>query len=107
MTTAQLYENVRLSMTVPKGSIYKRPEFGHRFDELSNEEVADESTRRRAETYAREALQWMLDVERGDTVEATAMYDEQDRLFVNVELTGSAGQSVSFSRFVGVSDVQQ
>lgn len=105
MTTAQLYENVRLSMTVPKGSLYKRPGFGHRFNELANE-VASEGTRRRAETYAKEALQWMLDVERGDTVEAAAIYDDQDRLFVSVELTSGAGQSVSFSRFVEVADVQ-
>lgn len=106
MTTAQLYENVRLSMTTPKGSIYKRPDFGHRFDELANE-VVSEDVRRRAETYGKEAVQWMLDVDRADTVESSAFYDDHDRLIVRVELQSATGQTVSFSRFVKVSDVQQ
>lgn len=106
MTTEQLYENVRLSMTTPKGAIYKRPEFGNRFDELANE-VVSEDVRRRSETYAKECVQWMLDVDRADTVEANAIYDEHDRLIVSVELLSATGQTVSFSRFVKVADVQQ
>jgi len=105
MTPAQLQDNVRLSLMVPKGSLYKRPDFGHRLNELSNE-VVSESTRRRAEAYAKEALQWMKEVDRAATVDATAVYDENDRLFLHVEVTSRSGSSVVFDRFVGVSDVQ-
>lgn len=105
MTTAQLYENVCLSMTVPKGTLYKRPEFGHRFNELANE-VASDGTRRRAEDYAREALAWMLDTGRVQTVDASAAYDDHDRLIVAVEVVSPSGQQVAFSRFVEVADVQ-
>ena len=31
MTTDQIKEEVQLSLTVAKGSFYKKPEFGHRF----------------------------------------------------------------------------
>lgn len=106
MTTAQLYENVRLSMTVPKGSLFKKPGFGNRLGELRTE-TASEDTRRRAETYAKEALQWMLDVGRAETVEASAVYDDHERLVIAVEVVSPAGQNVAFSRFVEVADVQQ
>lgn len=105
MTTAQLYENVCLSMTIPKGSLYKRPELGHRFAALANE-VASDDTRRRAEDYAQEALKWMRDSGRVRTVDASAAYDDHDRLIVAVEVVSPSGQQVAFSRFVEVSDAQ-
>ena len=45
MTTDQIKEEVQLSLTVAKGSFYKKPEFGHRFKELARDEefmVSDE-----------------------------------------------------------------
>ena len=101
MTTDQIKEEVQLSLTVAKGSCYKKPEFGHRFKELARE-VASEKTRSRAETYAAEALQWMIDYKHLKSVVSTATYVDSDKLQVHVECVAYNGDLIEFTRFVEV-----
>jgi len=101
MTTDQIKEEVQLSLTVAKGSFYKRPEFGHRFKELIRETVS-EKTRSRAENYAVEALQWMLDYKHLKSVESTASYADSDKLLVHVVCVAYNGDVIDFNRFVEV-----
>lgn len=103
MTTDQIKEEVQLSLTVAKGSFYKKPEFGHRFKELARE-VAPENTRSRAETYAVEALQWLIDYRHLKSVVSKASYDDSDKLLVHVECVAYNGDVIEFNRFVEVRD---
>jgi phage gp46-like protein len=105
MTLVQLKEEVELSMTVPKGSLYKRPEFGHRFKELARE-VCSDLVVRCARAYALEALQWMIDLGHADSMQAISSDVGAGRIYVSAEVFAKTGSSVSFSRFVEVSDVQ-
>ena len=88
-----------------KGSFYKKPEFGHRFKELARE-VASENTRSKAETYATEALKWMLDYKHLRSVESTATYADSDKLQVHVVCVAYNGDVIEFKRFVEVGDVR-
>ena len=105
MTTDQIKEEVQLSLTVAKGSFYKKPEFGHRFKELARE-VASENTRSKAETYAAEALKWMLDYKHLRSVESRATYADADKLLVHVVFIAYNGDVIEFKRFVEVGDVR-
>lgn len=105
MTTDQIKEEVELSLCIAKDSFYKKPEFGHRFKELVCE-AASENTRSRAETYAMEALQWMLDYKHLRSVNALASYVDADKLQLNVECVAYNGKAIEFQRFVEVGDVR-
>ena len=104
MKTDKIKEELELSLSIAKGSLYKKPEFGHRFKELARV-PASENTRSRAETYAKEALQWMLNYKHLRSVEVAATYDHNDRLLVHVECVAYNGDVIEFSRFVEVGDV--
>jgi phage gp46-like protein len=103
ITTAEkIKEEIKNSMTVAKGSFYKRPEFGHRFGELKRA-VATEATRRRAEDFAREALEWLVRIGHIAGLAARAVYSADNKLFVTVSATITAtGENIEFSRFVEV-----
>ena len=103
MTIEDLKEEIETSLTVAKGSFFKRPEFGHRFKELRNV-PASEKTRRMAEQFAVEALQWLITYKHARSVTATATYVSDDRLLLHVEAVLYVGQSVTFERFVEVYD---
>ncbi|PWJ70158.1 MULTISPECIES: phage GP46 family protein [unclassified Fibrobacter] len=105
MTFEDIKQEVELSLTVAKGSFFKKPEFGHRFKELLKA-VASENTRIRAVKYAEEALQWLLDIKHLKSVEAFASYDSADRLLINVECVAYTGKTITFSRFVEVGNVR-
>lgn len=104
MTSDKVKEEVQLSLTVAKGSLYKKPEFGHRFKELARV-PASENTRSMAETYACEALQWMLDYKHLRSVTANATYVADDKLQLKVECIAYNGAVIEFKRFVEVGDV--
>ena len=105
MTFDEIKEELQMSLTVARGSFYKKPEFGHRFGELKNA-VASETTRVKCESYAIEALQWMIDYKHLKSVTAVATYQTDDRLLLHVEATAYTGNTVEFERFVEVSDVR-
>lgn len=104
MNTEKIKEEVQLSLGIAKGSLFKKPEFGHRFKKLARV-PASENTRSRAETYACEALQWMLDYKHLRSVTADATYKNNDKLLVHVECVAYNGDVIEFSRFVEVGDV--
>ena len=78
-----------------------RVRLGDRFKELARE-VASEKTRSRAETYAAEALQWMIDYKHLKSVVSTATYVDSDKLQVHVECVAYNGDVIEFTRFVEV-----
>ena len=55
MKTDKIKEELELSLSIAKGSLFKKPEFGHRFKELARVS-ASENTRSQAESFAKEAL---------------------------------------------------
>ena len=103
MTFDNIREEIEMSLTVVKGNFFKRPEFGHRFRELRNA-PASEKTRRKTEQFAIEALQWLIDYKHVRSVTATATYQRDDRLLLHVEAVLYVGETVTFERFVEVSD---
>lgn len=103
MTFEDVKEEIETSLTVAKGSFFKKPEFGHRFRELRNA-PASEQTRHKAEQYALEALQWLVAYKHVRSVTASATYVSDDRLLLHVEAVLYVGQTVTFERFVEVSD---
>ncbi len=104
MTLDSIKEEIEMSLTVAKGSFFKRPEFGHRFRELRNARCS-ESTRRKCEAYALEALQWLIDYKHLRSVTAKAVIVKDGRIELAVEGTTYVGKTVNFKRFVEVSDV--
>lgn len=104
MIRSQIEEEIRLSLTISKGSFFKRPEFGHRLNELSRA-VASETTRNRAEKYARDAIQWMIDIKHLRSVEVSANYDQDDRLLINIDATTFNNKQITFKKYVEVGNV--
>lgn len=103
MTYEDLKEEMKTSLTVVKGSFFKRPEFGHRFRELRNA-PATEMTRHKAEQFALEALQWLITYKHARSMTATATYVSDSRLLLRIEAIRYAGETVSLERFVEVAD---
>ncbi len=103
MTFENVKEEIEMSLTVAKGSFFKRPEFGHRFRELRNAS-ASEKTRSKVELFALEALQWLIDYKHVRSVTATATYHSDDLILLHVEAVLYVGKTVTFERFVEVSD---
>lgn len=104
MTFENIKEEIEMSLTVAKGSFFKRPEFGHRFREL-RKVPASEKTRRKAEQFAVEALKWLIDYKHVRSVTATATYKKNDCLLLHVEAVLYVGKTITFERFVEVSNV--
>jgi len=104
MNIESLKEEVEMSLTVAKGSFYKRPEFGHRFKELRNA-VGSELTRIKCEAYASEALQWLISYKHAKSIKVNAFYVKSDCIKLNVEVVSYVDEPVTFTRFVEVSDV--
>lgn len=97
-----LFNNLVLSLTLPKGSWWFNPEFGHRFDELKKLTPQSE---RLAEEFAREALRWLIDTGRALSVEVSAERDRQqnpNRLLLRVRVTAARGELVEWQTFVEV-----
>lgn len=103
MTFEDVKKEVQLSLTIAKGSFFKRPEFGHEFKKLTRA-PATENTRIRAERYAKDALQWLVDIKHLRSLDAAATYDAKDRLMIHVECRAYNNKSITFSRFVEVGD---
>lgn len=92
--------NVWLSIMVPQGSFFARPGFGSRLHELAREKNT-ERARSLAVQYAKEALQWLIDLGRATLVEAEA--ERSDRgVNLAVTVTQADGQIVSYTTFVEV-----
>jgi len=90
-----------MSLTVAKGSFFKRPEFGHRFKELRNV-PASETTRKKCETYAIDALQWLVEYKHLKSVRASATVVSDDKILLQVECYSYVGEAITFKRFVEV-----
>lgn len=103
MTKNDIQEELEFSLSIKKGSFYKRPDFGHRFDELKNE-LATEQTRLKTMKFAEFALKWMVDLGHITDLKAEAIYTKVDRLYLSVSAVALTGDVVGFGRFVEVGD---
>lgn len=101
MNKETLLEEIEMSLTVAKGSFFKRPEFGHRFKELRNV-PASETTRQKCEAYATEALQWLVDYKHLKSLKANATVVSDDKILLKVECDAYVGETITFKRFVEV-----
>lgn len=104
MTTEDIQQELEISLSIKKGSFFKRPEFGHQFDKLKNE-LATENTLKTAVKYAEMAVQWMVTVKHIVDLKVDAIYVKSDRLYVSITAVANTGDVVWFSRFVEVGDV--
>lgn len=100
-----LMNNVFLSLMVKRGSFFADPSFGSRLHLLQRAKNT-ETTKRLAEDYAREALQWMLDTGKVTNIDVRAERDRTVNLYrmkLLVEVTPANGEDpVAFSTFVNV-----
>lgn len=101
MTLDLIKEEIELSLTIAKGSFFKRPEFGHRFKELRNV-AGSETTRKKCEAYAVEALGWLVDYKHLRSVTAAANFIDNGKIQLNVECIAYNGKQINFKRFVEV-----
>ncbi|MBR2095924.1 MAG: phage GP46 family protein [Fibrobacter sp.] len=101
MNKETLLEEIHMSLTVAKGCFFKRPEFGHRFKELRNV-PASETTRKKCEAYALEALQWLVEYKHLRSVKANATVVSDDKILLQVECDAYVGETITFKRFVEV-----
>jgi len=98
----QILEEIKNSLTIRRGSLWKHPDFGNRHHELKG---VTEKTRRQAEKWDRESLQWMIDLEHLKSVDVSATWGADNRLYVVAECVTATLQPVTFSRWVEVHDV--
>jgi len=98
----QIVEEIKNSLTIRRGSLWKHPNFGHRFHQLQG---VTEKTRRQAEKWGLEALQWMIDLEHLNSATVAATWGADNRLYVVAECMTATLQPVTFSRWVEVHSV--
>lgn len=93
--------NVLLSLYVRKGSWFRYPEFGsdlYLINRVTEDNIA------LAEDYAREALQWLVDLKRLTAVEVSAEADgtDRDRINIAVACTRANGAIESLNAYFRV-----
>ncbi len=99
--TDTIANNIWLSLNVRRGSFFARPEFGMR-------ELPNKNTPRAAaliEQYAKEALQWILDLGRATSIAVEAERDpvnHPNRIILRGEAVQADGRQISFEHFVEV-----
>lgn len=103
MTGQEIQEELELSLSIKKGSFFKRPEFGHEFDKLKKE-LALDSTLQKAIKFAENATKWMVDLKHIDDLNVQGLITKANRLYLSISAVALTGDVVSFSRFVEVGD---
>ncbi|MCX5785660.1 MAG: phage GP46 family protein [Elusimicrobia bacterium] len=99
-TTDTLLNNIFMSLSIPRGSWWFNPEFGSRLHELNREkDVARVAML--AVTYAKEALQWLVDANKASAVDAATSH-VKGGLVLTVTVTTAAGEPVTFEKFIPV-----
>ncbi|MDH5298118.1 MAG: phage GP46 family protein [Desulfobulbaceae bacterium] len=98
---ATIFNNIVLSWTIRRGSLFVRPLFGNRFHLLKKNTARTEAL---AEEYGKEALQWLLDTGKAIAIRVTAQRDANDRNRLNMraEVTQADGLVVTFDHFVRI-----
>jgi phage gp46-like protein len=96
--------NVILSLLTEQGAWFFNPKFGSRLHLLRREKLTDRVVAL-AESYAREALQWLLDCGKATSVEVSAEADRTlvaGRVLLSVQVRQANGEPVRFRHFVEV-----
>lgn len=97
-----LMSNIFLSMRIARGTFFIDPTFGSRLHEIKK---ITESNLRLAESYCREALQWLLTTKRLSFIQVTAWRDEEaiDRIKFYVEIKRADDSAMKYEIFYPVS----
>lgn len=99
-----IFNNIYLSLMIPRGGWWFNPEFGSRLHELGREKLTPR-TERLARDYTREALQWLIDAGRATAVAIDTEIDRTQttgRLKLIIAVTQADNRTVTFDTFVGV-----
>ncbi|MGD9642767.1 MAG: phage GP46 family protein [Elusimicrobiales bacterium] len=99
-TTGTLLNNIFMSINMLKGSWWFNPDFGSRLHEIAREK---DTTRAEmlARSYAEEALRWLVETKRAQSVAASTARTKGG-LVLTVTAVSAAGEEVSFEKFVRV-----
>lgn len=103
-TDGNLMNNIYLSLVIKRGAWFQNPNFGSRLHLLQRAKNT-EQTAALAEEYCKEALQWLIDTGRARNIDVIAQRDRsQDlhRLLLQVTVTATTGEPVTFTTFVEV-----
>lgn len=99
--TDTIMNNIYLSLIVRKGTWAFAPDLGSRLHLLQREKLLDRVATL-AKQYCDEALKWIIDAGRAESIEVTATLDkENSRLTCLIEAV-QKGQSVKYTHFVSV-----
>jgi phage gp46-like protein len=96
--------NVILSLLVEQGAWFFNPKFGSRLHLLRREKLTARAVDL-AVSYAREALQWLIDCGKALSVDVTAEADRTmvaGRVLLSVQVRQANGAQVAFKHFVEV-----
>lgn len=99
---SNIFNNVYLSLTIKQGAFFAAPGFGNRFHLLKKNSARTEAL---VEEYGKEALKWLLDTGRAESVKVYAQRDtlrDTTRINLLVEVVQVNGQLVRFEHFVEV-----
>lgn len=96
--------NVLLSLLVEQGAWFFNPRFGSRLHLLRREKLTPRVVDL-AVSYAKEALQWLVDCGRARSIEVEAEADrnlQAGRVLLLVQLRQANGEPIAFRHFVEV-----
>lgn len=96
--------NVILSLLVDRGAWFFNPKFGSRLYLLRREKLTQRVVDL-AVSYAKEALEWLIECGRASKVEVSAVSDanlQAGRMLLHVQVTQANGEQVAFRHFVEV-----
>lgn len=99
--TEDIGNNIYLSLMVRKGTWGFAPEFGSRLHLLQREKALDRMERV-AKEYCDEALKWILDKGRAETIEVTTELDKGNMRMKCLIEAYQKGQKITYEHFVEV-----
>jgi phage gp46-like protein len=100
-TQDSLYNNIYLSIMVPKGRFFFNPDFGSR---LGTIKTITPDNILLAIDYCKEALQWLVSIGRIKNMEIQALRDDNNPSQLNfaIAVTASDNRAVTYSLFYRV-----
>lgn len=98
--TDGIENNVSLSLSIPKGSWWYNPNFGHELDSIKK---ITANLSADVETAVKNALQWLIDSGKIKDLSVSTGYDEDaKRVKANISVKDNTGAEFKFTRFIAV-----
>ncbi|MBI5598661.1 MAG: phage GP46 family protein [Deltaproteobacteria bacterium] len=99
--TTDIRNNIYLSLTIRRGSWPFNPEFGSRLYLLEREKSVDRVAKK-AKEYCDEALKWIIDKDRAESIEVTTELDKANSRLKCLIEAKSNGETITQTIFVKV-----